>query len=74
MLIEQEITKMIDSVEFDLSTVINQNCSVIPISTSTDEGMYILRHSAAHLLAQAVTSLYPQAKPTIGQEDEPHYV
>ena len=60
------VAALIDSVEFDLSTVINQNCSVIPISTSTDEGMYILRHSAAHLLAQAVTSLYPQAKPTIG--------
>ena len=28
--------------------------------------MHILRHSAAHLLAQAVTSLYPNAKPTIG--------
>ena len=28
--------------------------------------MYILRHSCAHLLAQAVSELYPNAKPTIG--------
>ncbi|GIS44185.1 MAG: hypothetical protein Ct9H90mP16_12550 [Candidatus Poseidoniales archaeon] len=29
-------------------------------------GLYILRHSCAHLLAQAVLEFYPNAKPTIG--------
>jgi len=32
----------------------------------SDEGLYILRHSCAHLLAQAVVELFPEAKPTIG--------
>ena len=60
------VATMIDSVECDLSTIISSNCSINPISSSSDKGIHILRHSAAHLLAQAVTSLYPEAKPTIG--------
>ena len=56
----------IDGVECDLSRLIEQDCSVEGILTDSDEGIYILRHSAAHLLAQAVMSLYPGAKPTIG--------
>ncbi|MEI6521627.1 MAG: threonine--tRNA ligase [bacterium] len=39
----------------------------ISIITSADpEGLEIIRHSAAHLLAQAVLHLFPNAKPTIG--------
>ena len=50
----------------DFSTPLDSDCSVEGISGFTDDGIHILRHSAAHLLAQAVTSLYPDAKPTIG--------
>ncbi len=56
----------IDGEECDLSRPIESDCSVEGILTDSDEGMYILRHSAAHLLAQAVMSIYPDAKPTIG--------
>ena len=52
--------------ECDLSRILDTDCSVEGILTESDDGMYILRHSAAHLLAQAVTSIYPDAKPTIG--------
>jgi len=52
--------------ECDLSRILDTDCSIEGILTESDEGMYILRHSAAHLLAQAVTSIYPNAKPTIG--------
>ena len=52
--------------EGDLSRILDTDCSIEGILTESDEGMYILRHSAAHLLAQAVTSIYPDAKPTIG--------
>ena len=48
------------------SAKLESDCSVEGISGFTDEGIHILRHSAAHLLAQAITSLYPDAKPTIG--------
>lgn len=56
----------IDGLEMDMATIIDSDCTVIPISGFSDEGMHILRHSAAHLLAQAITTLYPDAKPTIG--------
>ena len=60
------VAAYVDGVECDLSTMLHKDCSVTGISTSSPEGMYILRHSAAHLLAQAVSELYPDAKPTIG--------
>ena len=56
----------VDGVERDMATELEENCSVEGIFSESDEGIHILRHSAAHLLAQAVTSIYPNAKPTIG--------
>ena len=56
----------IDGEECDLSRMLDTDCSVEGILTDSDEGIHILRHSAAHLLAQAVMALYPDAKPTIG--------
>lgn len=56
----------IDGEECDLSRMLDADCSVEGILTDSDEGIHILRHSAAHLLAQAVMAIYPDAKPTIG--------
>lgn len=56
----------IDGAECDMSRAIDEDCSVEGIFTESDEGIHILKHSAAHLLAQAVMALYPHAKPTIG--------
>ena len=56
----------VDGSQFDLSHVLNDNCSVVGIRSESEEGMHILRHSGAHLLAQAVMELYPGALPTIG--------
>ena len=56
----------IDGEECDLSRMLDTDCSVEGILTDSDEGIHILRHSAAHLLAQAVMTIYPDAKPTIG--------
>ena len=56
----------VDGVDHDLSHVLNENCSIEGIRSESHDGMHILRHSAAHLLAQAVTALYPGALPTIG--------
>ncbi|MEC8264316.1 MAG: hypothetical protein VX011_02155, partial [Candidatus Thermoplasmatota archaeon] len=53
----------VNGVERDLSTALHEDCNVTGISGDSDAGMHILRHSAAHLLAQAVTALYPDAKP-----------
>nr|AIF02965.1 threonyl-tRNA synthetase (TARS, thrS) [uncultured marine group II/III euryarchaeote KM3_15_H06] len=60
------VAALIDGVEVDLSTPISAACSISPIQPDSDAGLYILRHSCAHLLAQAVTQLHPDAKPTIG--------
>ncbi|MCL5782799.1 MAG: His/Gly/Thr/Pro-type tRNA ligase C-terminal domain-containing protein, partial [Candidatus Thermoplasmatota archaeon] len=41
-----------------------------PILLESDRGTRILRHSAAHLLAQAVTEIFPDAKPNAGPPTE----
>tara|TARA_B100001113_G_scaffold86943_1_gene69481 strand:- start:23723 stop:25705 length:1983 start_codon:yes stop_codon:yes gene_type:complete len=60
------VAVLIDGIEKDMSTILESDCKIDPIDSESDAGLYILRHSCAHLLAQAVTELYPDAKPTIG--------
>jgi threonyl-tRNA synthetase len=60
------VAALVDGAERDFSTTLDEDCSVTGIAADSDAGLHILRHSAAHLLAQAVTALYPDAKPTIG--------
>ncbi|KPN55437.1 threonine--tRNA ligase [Mycobacterium intracellulare subsp. chimaera] len=50
----------------DLSWVPAADAEVIPVAADTDEGRSVIRHSAAHVLAQAVQELFPQAKLGIG--------
>ncbi|ORW85909.1 threonine--tRNA ligase [Mycobacterium sp. IEC1808] len=50
----------------DLSWVPDADAEVIPVAANTDEGRSVIRHSAAHVLAQAVQDLFPQAKLGIG--------
>ena len=57
---------LIEGIEYDLSHKIVEDCKIDLIKDDSNEGLYILRHSCAHLLAQAVTELFPNAKPTIG--------
>ena len=50
----------------DLSTRFDQDTEVRLITTKDPEAIDILRHSAAHVMAQAVLHLYPDAHLTIG--------
>ncbi len=50
----------------DLNRTIEADSSVRLITTKDEEGLEILRHSAAHLMAQAIQRLYKNAKLTIG--------
>ena len=50
----------------DLSHPINKDAEVSIITAKNDEGLDILRHSTAHLLAYAVKELFPEAQVTIG--------
>ena len=42
------------------------DADVVPVAADTDEGRSVIRHSAAHVLAQAVQELFPAAKLGIG--------
>src|SRR4051794_132771 len=50
----------------DLSVVPEADAEVDPIDASSDEGLHVLRHSTAHVLAQAVCRLKSGAKYAIG--------
>ncbi len=50
----------------DLSRQIDPGAEVEPIYASSDDGTEVLRHSSAHLMAQAVQRLFPGTQVTIG--------
>lgn len=50
----------------DTSHVIDTDANVAIITDKDEEGLDIIRHSASHLMAQAVKELYPEAQVTIG--------
>ena len=60
----------IDNNFFDLSTVFDKNISVRIVTNSDPDALHILRHSSAHILAQAVLNLYPDAKYGVGPSIE----
>jgi threonyl-tRNA synthetase len=50
----------------DTSYPINGDASVAIVTDKDPDGLEVIRHSTAHLLAQAVKELYPEAQVTIG--------
>lgn len=56
----------VDGTVVDLRTVIDKDCSLNILTFNDDAGKKAFRHTAAHILAQAVKRLYPEAKCTIG--------
>ena len=60
------VAVLVNDIEKDMSQPLETDCKIEPIYGESEAGLYILRHSCAHLLAQAVTELFPDAKPTIG--------
>jgi threonyl-tRNA synthetase len=60
------VAVVIDSVERDLTRPIETGGAFTVITDSTDAGRAVLRHSSAHVMAQAVLDLYPGAKFAIG--------
>ncbi len=57
---------VVDGIERDVSHVINTDVTLKLITEKDSEALGVLRHSTAHLLAQAVKQLYPSAQVTIG--------
>ncbi len=60
----------IDGKEVDLRTVVDKDCSLNILTVSDKAGLQVVRHTASHVLAEAVKSLYPDAKLAIGPSIE----
>lgn len=50
----------------DLRTEISEDCELNIITQNDPEGLRVIRHTASHILAEAVKRLFPEAKVTIG--------
>ena len=50
----------------DLATVIDSDCEIAVLTASDEEGVDLMRHDCAHVLAEAVQELFPDTQVTIG--------
>ncbi len=57
---------VVDGTLVDSSTQITNDATLAIVTAKDDDGLHLIRHSTAHLMAQAVKQLYPQAQVTIG--------
>jgi threonyl-tRNA synthetase len=60
------VAARVNGVLRDLGHVVEEGDVVEPVAVDSDDGRTIMRHSAAHVLAQAVQDLYPEARLGIG--------
>ena len=60
------VAAAVDGAAVDLARPVTEDCSVEWVPLDSPEGIGILRHSTAHLMAQAVQSLFPGTQVTIG--------
>ena len=60
------IAASVDGEPADLSAPLSDGATVSIVTINSDEGRHILRHSTAHVMAQAVLQLWPGAKFAIG--------
>ncbi len=60
------VAAAVDGAAVDLARPVTEDCAVEWIPLDSPEGIDILRHSTAHLMAQAVQSLFPGTQVTIG--------
>jgi threonyl-tRNA synthetase len=60
------IAGLVDGQEMDASHIIHNDAEVSILTDRSDEGLFIIRHSTAHLMAMAVKQLFPAAQVTIG--------
>ncbi len=60
------VAAVVDGSEVDLSTPLDGHAEASIVTADSDEGRKVLRHSTAHVMAQAVCDLFPGAKYAIG--------
>jgi len=57
---------VVDGTLVDASHSIASDATLAVVTTKSDEALPLIRHSCAHLMAQAVKQLYPDTQVTIG--------
>ncbi|MCF8054183.1 MAG: threonine--tRNA ligase [Deltaproteobacteria bacterium] len=50
----------------DINAALYEDCSIVGIEANSQQGLEIIRHSASHIMAEAVKSLFPAIKVAIG--------
>ncbi len=65
-LAKQACAARINGQNADLRTVLNEDCSLEILTFEDDYGRWAFRHTASHILAQAVKRLFPETKLAIG--------
>ena len=63
----------VDGEVVDLRTVVDRDCSLNILTAKDKEGLRVVRHTASHVLAEAVKRLYPDAKLAIGPSIDTGY-
>ncbi len=63
----------IDGEVVDLRTVVDKDCSLNILTANDKAGLQVVRHTASHVLAEAVKRLYPDAKLAIGPSIDTGY-
>ena len=65
-LAKDAVAVRVDGALCDLTMEITADSSIDIITRNTEDGLEVLRHDAAHVLAEAVKELYPETQITIG--------
>ncbi len=61
---------VVDDQQWDLTREITSDAAVTIITRDTEDGLEVLRHDAAHIMAEAVKELFPETQVTIGPSIE----
>ena len=56
----------VDGEVVDLRTVLDKDCELNILTARDEKGLAVLRHTASHVMAEAVQTLFPEAKVAIG--------
>src|SRR5690606_16811046 len=65
-LAKSALLAVVDGEERDLTTPLDDGATVEIVTDSSEQGLFTIRHSTAHVLAQAVLELFPGATFAIG--------
>ncbi|MDZ4677921.1 MAG: threonine--tRNA ligase [Oligoflexia bacterium] len=65
-LAKSAVAGKIDGALVDIRTILDKNCKLEIVTLQNPESHEVIRHSAAHIMAQAVQEIWPEVKITIG--------